>query len=450
MGFKDLFRSKARGFNIPNISLRFNSSGEWLFDNDNKNDSYINNGFKELPNVYGLIMAILKKSTIVPFEVYQVKSRANEQKYKALMQDPKNVLKALKYKALAYDKVEDSELEQLLLDPNTYQTNQELNYEIDGYKLLTGNSYAYTPKVGNKPKEIHNVPSPFVEMIVKGQPFSPEFTYQLSYLEQTIGAEEMLHFKYWSPVLGTKSPSNQYYGQSPLQACRMLLGRYKDADLTQGFMFKNQGPGGLLTGEKDTDLTQEQAISLQDRFRQQHMGVHKANDVIITPSKLSWTAMGLSPVDLNITEAKKEIVNELCNAYNYPSELFGGDKKYNNFEQARRAALTDGVIPLVEARKDVFNKFLAPSFGNLRIEYDYTVFHELQEDLEAQAKTASTMYWISTNEKRAMTGYDDRPEPEANELLIPSGLSKLTDVAGDMEEINEPMLDPEADEQADK
>ena len=447
MGFKDLFRSKATRFLMPNISLRFNSTGEWLFDNDNKNDSYINNGFKELPNVYGLIMAILKKSTIVPFEVYQVKSRSNEQKYKALMQDPKNVVKALKYKALAYDKVEDSDLEQLLLNANTYQTLQELLWEIDGYKLLTGNSFAYTPKVGNKPKEIHNVPSPFVDMIVNGKPFSPEFQYKLSYLETPIGAEEMLHFKYWNPVLRTHTPHNQYLGQSPLQACRMLLGRYKDADLTQGFMFKNQGPGGLLTGDKDTDITQEQAIALQDRFRQQHMGVHKANDVIITPSKLSWTAMGLSPVDLNITEAKKEIVNELCNAYNYPSELFGGDKKYNNFEQARRSALTDAVIPLVEARKDIFNKFLAPAFGNLRIEYDYTVFHELQEDLEKNAKTAAAMWWVSTNEKRAMTGYDDRPEPEANELLIPSGLSKLTDVAGEVDEIDETMLDPEADEQ---
>src|SRR5690606_25314843 len=108
---------------------------------------------------------------------------------------PKNVVKALKYKALAYDKVEDSDLEQLLLNANTYQTLQELLWEIDGYKLLTGNSFAYTPKVGNKPKEIHNVPSPFVDMIVNGKPFSPEFQYKLSYLETPIGAEEMLHFK---------------------------------------------------------------------------------------------------------------------------------------------------------------------------------------------------------------------------------------------------------------
>lgn len=445
MGFKDLFRSKASRTLFPSISLRFNSVGEWLFDNDNSNDSYINNGYKELPNVYGLIMAILKKSTIVPFEIYEVKSKSSEQKYKALMKDPRNFTKALKYKALAYDKVENTELEQLLLNPNSYQTLQELMWEIDGYKLLTGNSFTYIPKIGGKAKEIHNVPSPFVDPIVKGTPFSPKFEYKISYLESTLPSDEMLHFKYWNPILRTQTNSNQFLGQSPLQACRMLLGRYKDADLTQGFMFKNQGPGGLLTGEKETDLTQEQAIALQDRFRQQHMGVHKANDVIITPSKLSWTAMGLSPVDLNITEAKKEIVNELCNAYNYPSELFGGDKKYNNFDMARRSAITDAVIPLVEARKDVFNKFLSPQFGNLRIEYDYTVFHELQDDLEKQARTMALIDEITPNEKRAALGYDQLPDPNMNKIYFKSGKVLLEDLNAVDEQVDEEQLKPDAE-----
>lgn len=436
------FRSKR--FN-PRLSVTINTQGQWVFDNDNRDDSYIKNGYKELPNVYGLISAILKKSTIVPFEVYKVKSLANEKKYKSWMDagNNPNSIKTKKLKDDSYDQIYGSDIEKLLLNPNDYQTLEELWWEIDGYKLLTGNSYTYMMRLGSKIKELHSIASPFVSLKVKGTPFDPIKSYGISYLEEILTEEDILHFKNWSPVMSSQSPNKQFLGQSPLQACRMLLGRYKDADLTQGFMFKNQGPGGLLTGEKDNDLTQEQAIEIQDRFRQQHQGTHKANDIIVTPNKMSWTSIGLSPVDLNIIPGKLEMLEELCNAYNYPAELFMSDKKFNNYEQARRAAITDAVIPLVESRKQTLNKYLAPHFGpDIRIEFDYSIFYELQDDLEKQSKIASTMFWTSPNEKRELTGYDRLELDGMDDILIPSGLSKLEDVTGDLNDIDPDKLDP--------
>lgn len=167
MGLIDFFKKKQTRFLMPDISY-YNPSSEWSFDNDDKSSRYIENGYKTLPNVYGLISAILQKSTIVPFEIYKVKSRSAEQKYKALMKDGKNVTKALAYKAKAYDQVYDTDLEKLLLKPNEYQSRQDYLWEVDGYKLLTGNSYVYTIKLGNKSKELHPIPSPFVDLIVKG------------------------------------------------------------------------------------------------------------------------------------------------------------------------------------------------------------------------------------------------------------------------------------------
>src|SRR5690606_38970317 len=157
---------------------------------------------------------------------------------------------------------------------------------------------------GSKPKELHSIPAPCVSLIVKGGPFSPEFSYEVDYLNASLPGEEMYHFKYWNPILSGSDPSKQYLGQSPLQACRLLMGRYKDADIAQGFMFKNQGPAGILSGDGSSDsystAGQQQAIAIQDRFRQQHQSPTRINDIIVTPSKVSWTATGLSPVDLNI------------------------------------------------------------------------------------------------------------------------------------------------------
>lgn len=441
MGFLDWFKQKAQ--NNYNVRWTINNQGEWVYP-DAKSDTYIDKGYKELPNVYGLIEAIVSKSKIVPFEVFKVKSKSKELKYKALMESG-HYIKAMQYKAEAYEKVDNSFIEELLLRPNDYQTTTQFNEELDGYYLLTGNAYAYMIKAGST-GELHSIPSPCVDIKVSGGPFSPKFAYQVNYLESTLSGEEVMHFKKWNPITSGQSPTKQFKGLSPLQSCRLLLGRYKNADLTQGFQFENMGPGGMITGATSTadGLTTEQATAIQDKFKQQHQGVHKAGDILVTPSALTWTAFGLSPVDLNISEAKKEIVNELCNVYQYPSDLMGGDKKYNNFAEARKAVITDAVIPVVESRKAVYNKFIKDVLKeNLVIEYDYTIFQELQDDIEKQSRVAMSSYLLTIDERRSLMGYDQLKPSEYKNILIPSGLSTLEDLYAVSDDvIDEDLLDP--------
>lgn len=441
MGFLDWFKQKAQ--NNYNVRWTINNQGEWVYP-DAKSDTYIDKGYKELPNVYGLIEAIVSKSKIVPFEVFKVKSKSKELKYKALMESG-HYIKAMQYKAEAYEKVDNSFIEELLLRPNDYQTTTQFNEELDGYYLLTGNAYAYMIKAGST-GELHSIPSPCVDIKVSGDPFSPKFAYQVNYLEATLPGEEVMHFKKWNPITSGQSPTKQFKGLSPLQSCRLLLGRYKNADLTQGFQFENMGPGGMITGATSTadGLTTEQATAIQDKFKQQHQGVHKAGDILVTPSALTWTAFGLSPVDLNISEAKKEIVNELCNVYQYPSDLMGGDKKYNNFAEARKAVITDAVIPVVESRKAVYNKFIKDVLKeNLVIEYDYTIFQELQDDIEKQSRVAMSSYLLTIDERRSLMGYDQLKPSEYKNILIPSGLSTLEDLYAVSDDvIDEDLLDP--------
>lgn len=444
MGLFDLIGSKAVG-GTRFLQWTINNAGEWVYP-DNKANEYIGTGYKALPNIYSIISLILSKTTIVPFEIYRVKSTSKELKYKAVMNDPRNAAKAIRYKNEAYDKIEDSEIERLLLNPNNYQSLSELWWEIDGYKLLTGNSYIYGPEIGNKPKELHSIPAPCVSLIVKGGPFSPEFSYEVDYLNSELPGEEMYHFKYWNPILSGSDPSKQYLGQSPLQACRLLMGRYKDADIAQGFMFKNQGPAGILSGDGSSDsystAGQQQALAIQDRFRQQHQSPTRINDIIVTPSKVSWTATGLSPVDLNILESKREALSEVCNVFNVPIGLLSDtNSTENNMIESRKALITDAVIPVIEARKQVLNKFLAPKFGaDIRIEFDYTVFHELQDDLEKQARALSMIDEITPNEKRSALGYDQMKDPNMDKIYMSQGKVPLDELGTPIEEIDETLL----------
>ena len=436
------------GFSSSKLQWTINNTGEWIYKSGSK--AYIGGGYKALPNVYSIISLILNKSTIVPFEIYKRKNQSKYNKYSAALKcakTTKDYARVIKLKNEALEKVENSDIEKLLNKPNNYQSIEQLWWEVDGYKLLTGNSILYgLPLIeGGKPKELHNIPSPLVDLVVLGTPFEPEFKYQVSYLQNPLIGEDILHFKYWNPIADYSTPGQQHWGISPLKSCERLLGRYKDADVTQGFQFKNLGPAGMISGgssNPDSNLTEEQAIAVQDRFDQQHKGTYKAGSILVTPSNLKWTMFGLSPVDLNIKESKEEIAVELSNVFHVPIGLLSNkNSTENNVIEGRKQLITDAVIPLVEARKQVLQQKLLPKFGNeFVIEFDYSIFSELQEDLEKLAKTAAAMYWITPNEKRAMTNYDQDPDPDMDKKYFPTGLTALEDLNLEIDMVDEKLL----------
>lgn len=439
------------GFSQPlNLQWSINMAGEWVFKQGSQ--AYIDQGYKALPNVYSIVSLILNKSTIVPFEVYTKKNEKKYIKYKAALKNAsttKDYAKVIKLKNEALEKRENTEVEKLLLNPNSYQSLEQLWWEIDGYKLLTGNSILYELALteGGKPKELHNIPSPLVDMVIKGTPFDPIFQYKVAYLQDMLPGEDIMHFKYWNPISDYTTPGQQYWGVSPLKSCERLLGRYKDADLTQGFQFKNMGPAGMISGGSsvpDGNLTVEQAGIVQERFNQQHQGTWNAGSIFVTPSNLKWSSFGLSPVDLNILASKEDMAVELSNAYHVPIGLLSNkNSTENNMIEGRKQLITDAVIPLVEARKSILQRKLLPKFGDdLIIEFDYTVFHELQEDLIKLAEVYSKMWWVTPNEKRSATGFDRFDNDLADEMFMTSGLTPLSDMATLDNDIDETMLNP--------
>ena len=62
------------------------------------------------------------------------------------------------------------------------------------------------------------------------------------------------------------------------------------------------------------------------------------------------------------------------------------------------------------------------------IEYDYTIFPEMQDDLEKQSRVAMTSYLLTIDERRAIMGYDQLKDNERHNVVIPSGLTTLEDL----------------------
>src|SRR5699024_1520566 len=140
-------------------------------------------------------------------------------KYKSALGN-KDIAQSAIYKRKSLERVDNTDVEKLLLKPNSYQSYEQLMWEIVGYKLLTGNSvvYAMSAFEGGEPKELHNIPSPLIDMEVKGTPFDPIFKYGVAYLKSAIDGDEVLHFKYFNPISGVQTMGQRFWGQSPLKS----------------------------------------------------------------------------------------------------------------------------------------------------------------------------------------------------------------------------------------
>lgn len=453
MGFKELLLGKSKPIDTKqraNYNMTWTLiNGQFVPDED-KSVSYIDKGYKSLPNLYGVISWILSKSSIVPHETFTVKNESKYRKYQAQIKTAKttkDVANAMLTKSQALEKVEGTALDLLLQSPNTYQSTQEFYESLDGYLLLTGNGYMYHLQAGGA-NELHSLVSPAVTVKTGDSWRNPVSAYSVDYLSETLEAEEVGHLKYFNPISMYQKPKDFVYGMPPLMACRSLLGKYRDADLAQGSAFKNMGVAGFLSGVGD--MTEEQLSNAKKRWKQTYQsGPLNASEIAIMSEGVQWHNIGLSPVDLNILESKEEILGEICNVFHLPIGLFTKvNSTENNMVESRKMAITDAIIPICEKRKELINRWLAPKLGGgnkLHIEYDYTVFSEMSEDMNELVQAAERAYWIKPNEKRQITGWDIDDNPLMDKYYFPSGLTPLDEMGMEVPELDEDRLDAETE-----
>lgn len=413
---------------------------KWSFHNnmpfitpEDDPDTYITKGWDSIPNVYAIINLILQKTSTIPYGFYRVRDQKAYRKYKGHMKNKDYVGAALvRHKAM--EEVDNHPLTQLLENPNEYQGYEELMYQYGGYYLLTGNSYMMTEVPGAgvnaaKPTELHVMPSPTVEIIPSDR-WGEAKGYRLGVFDNVVDADRVIHIKTFNPMTSNENPSNGLYGDSPLKACRTLLGRYASADIAQGAMFTNMGPAGILFDRSGTDMSQEQMQAAKDKLLSFKSGESNANGIIFTSADLGWQALGLSPVDLNILDAKDEMLTELCNVYNTPKELFSNDEaKYSNKEQARKQLISDAVIPLAEKIKNMVNRHLVPKFGGgVVMEMDYSIFPEIQEDLGEKQKWVSQLWELTPNERRELLTLGRADNELLDKIYVPRSFVALEDL----------------------
>ena len=409
---------------------------------------YIDLVYKGNVYAHAIINHIIDKASDAPGGVFKIADRKKAKAYEAVTKggySKASLLKSIQLKAQAFEEVDDHPFMELMERPNPLMTGKQLRRELMGYERITGNAYMYaaTPGVGlnaNLPQQLWIIPSPCVE-IVMGTRSEPVKGYKISYfVEDIIPKEKIMHMKTFNPV-ANPTGGNWLYGMAPALAARRTLGEFDAAETAQGTLFKNMGPGGILSGEEKGSITEAQGVQIQDKFTQRHTGLVNGGGIVVTPARVSWQEIGLSPVDLNLIEAKDDLLQEICAIYHYPKERITGSQNTASQGTADKQVITSCVMPLLRDFDDCITRFIRQAYGDDTLVYisDTQYFPELQEDRKDLSEWLSKAWWIKVNEKRRAMDYDE--EPDGDVMLVPSGLVKLGDVVADLVDPDIDMLD---------
>ena len=437
-------QQKSLGLPYPEWTLIRNM---WVQMTDDTS-KYIDLVYKGNVYAHAIINHIIDKASDAPGGIFKI---ADKKKAKAFFSVKKgaytaqSMLTLMALKAQAFEEVDDHPFMDLMETPNPIMSGKQLRRELMGYERITGNGYMYAVisgigERGNIPQQLWIIPSPCVE-IVMGTRIDPVKGYKISYfVEDIIPAEKVMHMKTFNPIADPIN-SNWLYGMAPAQAGRRTLGEFDAAETAQGTLFKNMGPGGILSGEEKGGITEAQGAMIQDKFTQRHTGLVNGGGIVVTPARVSWQEVGLSPVDLNLIEAKDDLLQEICAIYHYPKERITGSQNTASQGLADKQVITSCVMPLLRDFDDCITRFIRQAYNDPTLVYisDTQYFPELQEDRKDLSEWLSKAWWIKVNEKRKAMDYDE--EPDGDVMLVPSGLVKLEDAVADLVDPNIDMLD---------
>jgi HK97 family phage portal protein len=445
MGLFDIFSKKKINTLFPTIPMNSQIAIErgivtWQGADQR---SFVDDGYVANDIVYSIIKLITDKAKIAPFHVYRVVDEKAAKKYKSLAAQKDINLKELEtLHKKAYELYTgDQRLNELLKYPNEEDCWSDLVEQWCGFKLITGNSFIYGKLIeaGNnqgKPFELFALPSQYMAIIANINVFPPiRAGYQLYYGQMwSFDTKEILHDKYFNPQWGVTG--GQLYGQSPLRAAAKNLTRSNEAKTAAVASFQNGGPAGVLfMNDERFDPTsgQAQAQALKTAVSQKG-GAANFNSIAVSGYKVDWKQIGLSPVELNIIESEKWDLKALCNIYGVPSQLLNDSdsKTYNNQREGEKALTLRCAIPLLNSLTENLNRKLHTDWGykgtNLYVDYDLSVFGELEANKAEQTAWLNTAWWISPKQKLDIMNIevpDYIPTEELEKLYIPTGLQTI-------------------------
>ena len=206
-------------------------------------------------------------------------------------------------------------------------------------------------------------------------------------------------------------PTHDLYGFSPLEAAAQAADVHNEGGVwTKALLDNSARPSGALVYNAKNNserLSEEQFARLKSELEGAHSGARHAGRPLLLEGGLDWRPMGLTPADMDFTEARREAAREIALAFGIPPMLLGipGDNTYSNYKEANLALWRQTILPLVRKTAQSFENWLRPFFG------DDLDIHPETQSIPALAEQRHQLWdrlqkadFLSLDEKRAFAG----------------------------------------------
>ena len=412
----------------------FQGFGLPIFNKTNT-ENLIKEGYQGNADVFSIINYISTIASNIDWTLSEIK---DEKALISFKNREEYDFKTMELEAKALKQITSHPILDVLANPNQLQTRSEFIYNWCGFKLITGNVYinGVAPAIGiNKGlfQELFIMPSQFME-ILPGDIRQPIKKYILNAGIKRIefDPEVINHSKYFNPDFIN---GQSLFGMSPLQAAFRNIQSSNDADIARVRAFQNQGAIGMISAgsnEEKMKMSPKELQSLSDKYQEKFGGAENFNKVLFTTAMAKWDNMGLSPVDMAILESKIHDLRTLCNIYSVQSQIFNdpANKTFNNQKEAKKAAMTDAIMPLLNSVRDELNGWLVANYSKVEgrklfLSPDWKSVPVLQEDIQKLVNWLMRAWWLTPNQRLDIQGIERSQEENMNKIYIPNNLVEL-------------------------
>jgi HK97 family phage portal protein len=296
--------------------------------------------------------------------------------------------------------------------PNPETTRLEFYEQIVTSFKLDGNAYLLTVRddMGDV-QELYvlNPRNIRIERLGPGEPlvYFAKIKDSQGVYEQRLTDKELLH------IPDFRLPG-EFYGLSPIAACRTTLGSAMAADVYAASYFGNAAnPGGVI--EVPGELTEEQASDIGRDWNLTHTGPYRAGKIGILSGGAAFKPLTINAQDAQLLDTRRFSVEEIARIYRVPLALLGhpvaGAMSYASVEAQNLSFVQYSLRPILERIEQSLSALLPESDGFIRFNLDALLRGTTNERYDAYTKGLREGF-LSLNDVHA---YEDMAPIEAGD-----------------------------------
>ncbi|MDD6210504.1 MAG: phage portal protein [Bacteroidales bacterium] len=285
----------------------------------------------------------------------------------------------------------------LLRRPNLLQSGRQFNKEVEICLKTFGRCPVYLFRATRKsiPESMWIIPPSLLHQETTGKLWNQTDINEIigrAYIEW--GGEKIV-LEDWEYVVISESTAridasaSEIKYRSITDSLSTPVNNWMAQMAARGNLIINGGPKGILCNDDKSDfgnytLDKEEEEELNRTFKNKYGIAGKKLPILVTrKASLKWIPLSYNTQQLMLHEESKSCREDICNAIGLNSNIFVSNSTYDNYENAKKAAYQDLIIPDAENYTEALASAICPE--GIYIKLDYTHIDCMQQDKQASA-----------------------------------------------------------------